>query len=126
MTEGTCSDREAECTWVWLISSACATPLSINTMARRTAVTLIGSKVAVRTSTGSCIIAGFRKVGDTAPGGRSSPRTSGESFGRVGLPIWPGGVIPQSPDLSVQHREPPTGAAPLQRSDRPLGPLQPL
>jgi len=35
----------------------------------RTAVTLIGSKVAFSTRTGSCIIAGLRTEGGTAPGG---------------------------------------------------------
>ncbi len=47
-----------ECTLDELVSSACATPLSISTRARRTAVTLIGSNVALRTRTGACITEG--------------------------------------------------------------------
>src|ERR1700733_630531 len=49
---------EVECPSELLVSSACATPFSISTSARRTAVTLIGSKVAFRTRTGACITEG--------------------------------------------------------------------
>ena len=125
ITEGTSNDREAECTLAWLISSAWATPFSIRTMARRTAVTLIGSKVAFRTRTGSCIIAGFRTAGGTAPGGRASPRTSGETFSRGDLPSWPGGFILQSPFPAIWLPEPTILARLLQRSDQPPRQLQP-
>src|ERR1700674_345521 len=49
---------DAVCTLVWLVSSAWATPFNIRTKARRTAVTLMGSKVAFRTNTGACITEG--------------------------------------------------------------------
>src|SRR5258708_29470415 len=55
MTDGTLCAFAAECTSVLCSSSACATPFNISTMARRTAVTLIGSYVAFKTRTGSCI-----------------------------------------------------------------------
>src|SRR5258706_14565737 len=69
-------------------------------MARRTAVTLMGSKVAFKTRTGSCMIAGLRAEGGMAPGGRFSPRTSGRSFGRGVLPPWPNLFILLGPEPS--------------------------
>src|SRR5436190_11679637 len=55
MTDGTLWALAAEWTSALCISSACATPFRRSTIARRTAVTLIGSYVAFNTSTGSCI-----------------------------------------------------------------------
>src|SRR5580704_9551324 len=81
ITDGTETDRELECTTEALLSSACATPLSIRTKARRTAVTLIGSKVAFSTSTGACITDG-RLVGDC---GRRGARAS---LGTPAKPIF--------------------------------------
>src|SRR5580692_5630836 len=65
MTDGTWIAFFVECTSVWLVSSACATPFSISTSARRTAVTLMGSKVAFSTSTGACITEGRLAAGLT-------------------------------------------------------------
>src|SRR5580704_375397 len=76
ITDGTETDRELECTTEALLSSACATPLSIKTNARRTAVTLIGSKVAFSTSTGACITEG-RLAGDTGFGADPSDGLGG-------------------------------------------------
>src|SRR5258708_15022115 len=76
ITEGTLCACAAECTSALCISSACATPFSINTIARRTAVTLIGSYVAFSTSTGSCIRDARRgeiKLWDLLPAGASEP-----------------------------------------------------
>ncbi len=52
MTEGTLTTCLAECTASLLDSSAAATPFNISTRARRAAHTLIGSYVALSTSTG--------------------------------------------------------------------------
>src|SRR5579875_1840492 len=70
MTEGTGTALLVVCTSEVWVSSACATPFSISTSARRTAVTLIGSNVAFRTNTGACITEG-REEGDVAGLGTS-------------------------------------------------------
>src|SRR5467141_1455169 len=95
-------------------------------MARRTAVTLIGSKVAFNTRTGSCMIAGFRAAGRMAPAGRFSPRTPGNGFGRGGFPLWRNNFISQDPRIVLPPRSLEAEAKLWQPSDLPPGQLRPL
>src|SRR5271154_6334217 len=79
ITEGTLWACADECTSALCNSSAWATPFSISTMARRTAVTLIGSYVALSTNTGSCISDARRSESELwilLPAGPSEPGTA--------------------------------------------------
>ena len=56
MTDGSGIENRAECSHRGELSSAWATPLRINTTARRAVQTLIGSKEALRTKTREFIL----------------------------------------------------------------------
>ena len=95
MTDGTRMARDVECTSAWFISSACATPFRRRIIARRTAVILMGSKVAFKTRTGSCMTAGLGWTGGMFKRRFSSLRGAGSA---LSLPLL---VEPVEPSFAV-------------------------